>query len=158
MLPFIQRCLYVLALITIPGSLHAEGLSWTDANKDKICNKNLPQCSYATISQIDNPDGGAKAFTVHILVRLFPGLPENYANSVSIRVVVETADLVKRTYTQDRVPITVEQVTNPGDNPTTERFCAYDIQLVGLGAIEVLGIDAAQRDDKGNILARHEFR
>jgi len=158
MLSLIQRFLLAVALTTASASLYAEGLSWTDANKDRICNKNLPQCPYAVIGQTQADGSPPKVYTLHIVVRLFPGLPENYANSVSMKVVVETADQVKHTYSQDRLPITLEQISNPGDNPITARFCSFDIQLGDLGAIAVLGIDAAQLDDKGNALARHEFR
>jgi hypothetical protein len=140
-----------MLLVLIPSagltaSPKADGLSWTDPNVDTLCD--MPPCSTATISQL-GPDviGSLKVYTIHTLLILYP---KDGTGSVNIRVVLETADHVKRTFSREHLPIKVHQETRL-------RYCEADF-MSDAGVISMLSIDANEIDKKGDLLSRHAFR
>jgi hypothetical protein len=154
-----KRLLALLVLMVAPAILQAEGLSWTGDNSDQLCDhKKFLICSYARIYQMEGAVAGLKLFRLHILMFLMPGLPADYASSVTMTIVLETADHVPHTYIQEKLPIEIDRKNYPDGTSITTRSCTADIDLTDKGVTAVLGIDASQKDAKGEIVSRHQFR
>jgi hypothetical protein len=162
------------------AGLDAEGLSWTDQNQDRNCEKaretaktvleRLQPCSRAYITQSDIEVGGVKTYVLVVNLYLYPLVPEYHPDSMTIDVVVETTDHVKHSYTREKLPITTEtKHVSPEEVPadmrseypdgfsTTTRSCDTDIEI-DVGVVSVLSINAFEEDAKGRTLLAHKFR
>jgi len=171
---------WFLLMAVMAMGLRAEGLSWTDVNQDRECDKAATReaiaaerwpCSTAQLAQADVGTRGVKSYTLFVHLFLYPIVPKQDRDSVSMSVVVETADHVKHTYSLEKLRIeTKAGHISPEELPaelrrqfpdgmsTTTRSCHGEIDLGGAGAVSVLAVDAYEEDSKGRILARHTFR
>jgi hypothetical protein len=171
---------WFLLLAVMAAGLDAEGLSWTDQNLDRNCEKaretaktvveRLQPCSQARITQADIEAGGVKTYALFVYLHLYPIIPEYHPDSVFLSIVLETADHVKHTYTRENLRIkTKTEHVSPEELPAdmrskypdglsiTGRSCDTDIGI-DVGVVSVLAIDASEKDAKGRTVAAHTFR
>lgn len=152
----------VALLCTILGHtcLAAEGLSFTTRNKDELCG-GLPYCSDVQLRQSEK--GGRteanfniRQFSLRALITLYPngGQNENVTDvkSVEVDVEIQTRGQLKYELMRRNVPIRVQ-----GKGATAVRYCEVEFNP-NFEILAVRGIDAREKDRKGNVLFRHMFR
>jgi hypothetical protein len=158
----------ILALLSLSAvSAKSEGLSWTEANLDKLCRNGTLQmltCSKAFLYQLEPIIIGAyKEYDLNVMVILYPAMVEGEdlgllrkrmadAVKVYIKIVLETADHVKRTYAET---VRIE-VDTKGKVPVRSGTMMVTVPEVGI--ISVLAVDATEENSKGEALSRHVFR
>jgi hypothetical protein len=141
----------------LANTLWADGLSWTDATRDRLCDPaNVKICPEASINQLDGTIAGVKFYTLFAHVSLWIYAKEGAA-TMNVTVVAETTDHVKHTY-QAKVPIKTDERRNPDGSRDSLRSCNAIFEHMEKGLISVLSIDALEANAAGDTLARHEFR
>lgn len=159
------RLLVVAALSLLSASLKAEGLSWTDPNKDTAC-KGGWVCSQAFISQSEITVMKMKIYSLRIMVALYVNVEDGDsaetvnkriadAKNVSMRIVVETSDHLKRNFSREKIPI---EIYHKEGSVIEIRHCEAEFQLLDTGVISVLGVDADEVNSKADVLTHHVFR
>jgi hypothetical protein len=155
----------LLCFMLVHTCLKAEGLSFTDRNKDEMCGAG-PYCSDVQIRQSERgrmDDGAKRQFTLRALITLYPNSSSGDdatvaskiadVRSVDVAVVVETADLLKHEFTRRSLPIRVQ-----GKGENAIRYCELEFYVPFYEILTVDVMDASEKDRKGNVIFRHRFK
>jgi hypothetical protein len=153
----------LLCLVLVHVGVNAEGLSFTNNNKDVLCSAGQ-YCSEVQIRQSER--GGRtegvvdiRQFTLRVEITLWPNstgavdpVKVAQATSVDVDVVVETDDLLKYEFNRRNAPIMVQ---GKGENAVLYAEVNFNPLF---NIVTVHAIDVSEKDRKGNVIFRHKFR
>jgi hypothetical protein len=153
----------LLCLVLVHICMSAEGLSFTNKNKDELCSVGQ-YCSEVQLRQSEK--GGRteanfnnRQFTLRTVITLWPNGADAVdsgkivqATAVDVDVVVETTDLLKHEFNRRNVPIMVQ-----GKGENAVRYAEVDFNP-NMNILTVHAMDVSEKDRKGNVIFRHKFR